>query len=487
MPNYYITTPIYYVNDVASIGHAYTTIAADVLARWHRLKGDRTFFLTGLDENSKKTTDAALKAGLSDAQRYTDDMAATWMATWKRLNISHDRFLRTTEETHKKKVQEVLQKIYDAGDIYKAQYHGLYCDGCENFMTEGELVEGKCPLHKKEPTTISEENYFFRLTKYADRILEHIAKNPRFILPLFRKNEMVSFIKEGLKDVSFSRQNLDWGIPLPWDPTQKTWVWADALINYLTGAEGGWWPADAHLLAKDILRFHCVIWPAMLLSAGYELPKQIVVHGFLTVNGEKMSKSIGNAIDPLHLADTYGVDTLRYFLLREIPFGQDGDFNEPALIARLNNELANELGNLVSRTLAMVDKYFEGVVPEGEVEGELIEQLHVEKIEKALQNYEFHVALSEIWTFVHAVNKYINDYKPWEHEARRADVLYNALEAIKVIAIMIWPFMPTTAEKIFASLGLPRLSWKDVEFGTLEPGTPISKGEILFHKIEVKA
>ena len=489
MARFYITTPIYYVNDVPTLGNAYTTIAADVLARWHRLQGDDVFFLAGLDENSQKTVKAAKDAvgvviGRESIQHYTNQMADKWKKTWTRLQISHNGFIRTTSPEHIKVVNEFFMKVHEKGDIYKGEYKGLYCESCEAFTLEKELVQGKCPYHQIVPKTISEENYFFHLSTYSDAILKHIEKNPKFIQPTSKRNEMISFLKEeGAKDVSISRPITEWGIPLPIDQQHTFWVWFDALVSYISGAPH-YWPASLHLLGKDILRFHCIIWPGMLMSAGYALPERLFAHGFLTVNGQKMSKSLGNAIDPLALAQTYGLDALRYFLIREIPFGSDGDFNETALKARLNNELANDLGNLVSRALAMVEQYFSGKIPEADVDGELVEKLDLKKIEKLMAKLELHHALEEIWVFIREVNKYINDNKPWENEKRRAEILYSTLEAIRIIGILISPFMPETAERINERLNIRSGDLSEIEFGLLQSGRKVNKGKNLFTKLE---
>jgi len=489
MAKFYVTTPIYYVNDVPHIGTAYTTIAADVLARWHRLQGDQVFFLTGLDENSQKTVKAAkdklgITIGRESIQRYTDNMAEKWKKIWTQLHISYDGFIRTTSQEHVKVVHEFFKKVYEKGDVYKGQYKGLYCEPCEAFYLERDLNDGKCPFHLTPPKMISEENYFFRLSKYQDSILKHIEKNPKFIQPISRRNEVIRFLKEeGAKDISISRPITEWGIPLPVDQQHIFWVWFDALVNYISGASS-YWPASLHLLAKDILRFHCIIWPGMLMSAGYPLPERLFVHGFLTFNGQKISKSLGNAIDPLALSQKYGLDAVRYFLMREIPFGQDGDFNETALKARLNNELADDLGNLVSRTLAMVEQYFKGKTPEADVDGELVEKLDLAKIQKFMDRLELHHALEEIWNFIHAVNSYINDNKPWENEKRRAQILYTTLEAIRIIAILISPFMPETAERINERLNIRSGDLSEIEFGLLPSGRKVNKGKNLFTKIE---
>ena len=477
MAKFYITTPIYYVNDKASIGHAYTTVLGDVLVRWNRLKGNKSFYLTGLDENSQKTVDAAKKLGVRDIKKYTDGMAKKWKDVWKKLSISNDDFIRTTEPRHKKAVEEFFDKVYKKGDIYKGKYEGLYCEGCEAFLTEKDLVNGECPLHKKKPKFISEENYFFKLTKYQDKVLNHIKKNKNFILPKTRRNEVISFLKEGVRDISISRPDVEWGIPLPIDKKHHFWVWFDALVNYISGSNKNW-PAELHLLAKDILRFHCIIWPAMLISAGYKLPKSFFVHGFLTIDGHKMSKSLGNAIDPIYLVDKYGVDPIRYYLVKFIPFGEDGNFSEEKLKDALNNELANDLGNLLSRTLTLVEKQFNGKVKKGKVDKKL--KVNLDKIDKLISKYELHLALEEIWKFIRSVNKYVNDKKPWEN--KNEDILYTLLESLRVISILLEPFIPETCGKINKQLGIAKGNLKEVKFGLVKQ-YKVKKGEILFKKI----
>ncbi len=486
MKKFFVTTPIYYINDVPSVGSAYTTIIADVIARWHRLLGEEVFYLTGLDENASKTVEAAKKQGFEDIQAYSNSMAGKWIKTWKNLNISFDRFIRTTEEQHKKVVTEFFMKVFNAGDIFKGNYKGFYCKGCEAFLMELDLVKGKCPLHKKAPEEISEENYFFKLSKYQDRLLKLIEENPEFVQPEQRRNEIINFIKSGLKDLSISRPNLEWGINVPIDSSHKIWVWFDALVNYVSGDEKKFWPADLHIVGKDIQKFHCIQWPAMLMSAGYKIPKTVYSHGFLTVNGQKMSKSLGNVVDPNYLTEIYGVDALRYFLVREIPFGQDGNFSETGIIERLNNELANDLGNLVSRVLSLIEKNGENI-PAGKASEELQKELHLEKIKQLMQSLEIHNALSEIWHFINACNKFVNEKEPWKLKGKELDnVLYSLADSIKIIAILVYPVMPSTSEKICEQLGVKLGSISDCKFNSLKAGTKISKGEILFKKLDAK-
>jgi len=484
---FYVTTPIYYVNDIPHIGHAYTTIAADILARWHRILGDKAFFLTGLDEHSIKTVQAAKEKDIKNIQEYADSMAKIWKNVWSVLNISNDDFIRTTEERHKIKVLEFFKRVFDKGDIYKGKYEGLYCDDCEQFYTEKDLENGLCPFHKKAPRKITEENYFFKLSKYQEILINHIKNNPDFIKPESRRNEVLSFIEQGLQDVSISRPNLEWGIDIPIDSKHKFWVWFDALLNYIS-ADPSKWPAEVQLMAKDIIRFHCVIWPAMLISAGYELPKTIFVHGFFTIEGQKISKSLGNIIDPIKLSEKYSVDALRYFLFREVPFGQDGDFSEKSLIQRINSELADALGNLVNRVLVLTEKKFNGFVPKSYGKSKLIDlALNVKKgVKSSMEEFQFHNALNDIWFLVNEANKYINETKPWEVEDENelGGILYNLLETLRFISILLYPFMPSTAEKIFEQIGLEKkFSFDDLEWGHLKSGTKIKRGEILFKKV----
>lgn len=441
---FFVTTPIYYVNDIPHIGHAYATFAADILARYHRQKGDSTFFLTGTDENSQKTVQSAEKAGKA-VEAYADETAKIWQSTWEKLGISNDDFIRTTESRHKKLVTKIFTKINEAGDIYKGRYVGLYCVGHEAFLKEEDLDEnGECPDHKKKPDKITEENYFFRLSKYQDRLLGHFKKNPGFVQPVERYNEVVSFIKGGLQDISVTRATQKWGITAPVDEKHVVYVWFDALINYISAGPSKW-PADLHIIGKDILRFHAVIWPAMLLSAGYELPKKVFAHGFFTINGQKISKSLGNAIDPLVIANEYGVDALRYFLFKEIPFGNDGDFSFERLKEVYNSDLANGLGNLVSRVAKLAEK--------SGLEFELTnssDKILDEEWAKALEELRFDLALRRIWLDISIVDKHIEHHTPWNQKdkTKLKTILQSEVNDLREIAQRLKPFLPETSEKI---------------------------------------
>ncbi|HSX58405.1 MAG TPA: methionine--tRNA ligase [Candidatus Saccharimonadales bacterium] len=442
---FFVTTPIYYVNDVAHIGHAYATIAADILARFHRNLGEEVFFLTGLDENSQKTVAAAEKAGKS-LEDYTNDLATKWQETWKNLAISNDDFIRTTEPRHKKIVEDFFKKVFEKGDIYKGKYEGLYCVGHEAFLRKEDLDEGGlCPDHKTKPEHLSEENYFFRLSNYQGQLLKFYQENPNFIEPKERYNEVVKFVESGLQDISVTRANQKWGISAPNDSSQVIYVWFDALINYLS-ADPGKWPADLHIIGKDILRFHAIIWPAMLLSADYPLPKKIFAHGFFTVDGVKISKSLGNSIDPVEIAKEYGNDSLRYFLFHEFPFGNDGDFSFERLREVYNSDLANGLGNLVSRVATLAQKLdLDGLkIPEKPLLDSTF-RIHLEKL-------EFLEALDYIWDKIRKVDKSIEQNKPWEtlkEDPEKAKaVVENLLRQIVEIKELIEPFLPETATKI---------------------------------------
>src|SRR3989344_4359406 len=452
---FYITTPIYYVNDKPHIGHAYTTVAADVLARLHRQVGNETFFLVGTDEHGVKIAQAAEAAGKSP-QEFVDEIAAKFSFAWDTLEISNDRFIRTTEPAHISAVEKALQFMYDKGDIYLGKYEGLYCRGCEQFKMEKDLVDGKCPDHKIVPEKMSEETYMFRLSKYQAELLEKIESDDLQISPVSRKNEIVNFYKkDGLQDISFSRKNVKWGIPLPWDKSHTTYVWADAFLNYLTGLD--WqgpkdpppalWPADIQLMSKDILRGHTTVWPAMLLSLGLAVPAKIFVHGFFTVGGEKMSKSLGNVIDPNDWAAKYGSDAGRYFLLREVPFGQDGDVSEEKLKARFNGDLANGLGNLFSRTTNMIEKYLDG-----QLEDAVRSPRDLSAASEAFYNLDFAGGLVAIWQEIAWANQLIDKSKPWElfktDPAKVKELLLNLAALLHDIALKLSPVMPETADKI---------------------------------------
>ena len=493
---YYLTTPIYYVNDVPHIGHAYTTIVADVLARYRRLKGEDVFFLTGTDENSQKNTEAAAKHGYAEIQPYLDVMSAKWQESFRALEITYDRFIRTTEADHKKAVEKFWRAVAAKGDIYEGVYEGLYCGGCEMFKTETDLVAGDCPLHKTPPKRLKEKNYFFKLSAYRDRLLAHIDANPGFIMPESRRNEVRSYVASFMEDVSISRETVKWGIPVPDDPGSVVYVWFDALINYLSGAGYGtdeekfkrFWPADLHLVGKDIIKFHCALWPAMLMSAGLPLPERVFAHGFFTVNGDKMSKSLGNVIDPVSLARQYGNDALRYFVLREIPFGGDGDFSTVRLAERYAGDLANEFGNLLHRVLSMAEKYFEGKVP-APTAGSVPQWA---AYEQGMDSLDFAAALDAVWEMLRDSNKMIDTEKPWAlaktDTAKLAQVLYTLLERLRQAAWMLLPIMPKSARGVLAQLGQPEAdksqTWQEAQvWGGLKEGAILAKGEPLFPRL----
>jgi methionyl-tRNA synthetase len=499
---FYVTTPIYYVNDKPHIGHAYTTIAADILARHHRQRGEETFFLTGVDEHATKVWRVAEEQGLG-AQEYVDKIAEAWRSLPPRLNAETDFFIRTSDEGHKTFVREFLQRIYDNGDVYEDVYAGLYCVGCEAFKTEDELVDGKCPLHNTEPEWIEEKNYFFRLSAYQDKLLELFAERPDFVQPPFRFNEVKSFVAGGLRDFSISRAGQPWGIPLPWDEGQVAYVWADALVNYLsalTFARPGedlrdaFWPEVRHLMAQDILRFHCVYWPAMLLSAGYAVPKQIFIHGYLLLDELKISKSLGNAIDPLELIDTYGADALRFWCARAVPFGQDGSASLSGIADRYQSELGNDLGNLLSRTTAMIARYRDGAIRGGPAAGSELQALIADlrdNVPRELDAFDITGAVDRIWTLVRYLNRYVTDRAPWtlakdESKAAELDqVLYDLADGLRVCAIALWAYLPETAPKILEALGQPvAFDWELVEYGRLSPTTAVDAAPPLFPRLE---
>lgn len=505
-PTFYLTTPIYYVNDVPHIGHAYTTLAADVLARYKRLKGYDVFFLTGSDEHGQKVEKAALAGGETPLE-LADRVVKRFQALWEKLGISHSDFIRTTQERHKQGVSHIFKQLMDQGDIYLGEYEDWYCTPCETFWTETQAEDGKCPDCNRPVEKLKEESYFFRMSAYGERLLAHIEANPDFIQPRSKRNEIISFLKEGLRDLSVSRTSFSWGIPVPGNDRHVIYVWFDALSNYITalgypdrsGNFGKYWPVDVHLLGKDILRFHAVYWPTFLMAAGLPLPKKVFAHGWWTVEGQKMSKSLQNVVEPNMLIDKYGVDVVRYFLLREVPFGLDGDFSHASLISRINSDLANDLGNLLSRSTAMLVKYFDGTLP---APGPLVEQdlalkakaeAMIAAVDDCMEELAFSKALQAIWEVIGAGNKYIDETTPWvlakdpANQKRLATVMYCLLEAQRLIHSLISPFMPETASKALNSLGWTgELSQDDLVWGKLSPGTPIRKAEALFPRIENK-
>jgi len=441
---FYITTPIYYPNDVPHIGHAYTTIAADILARWNKLQGKDVFFLTGTDDHGKKIANAAKKAGKTPKQ-FTDKLVPKFKSAWKKLNINYDKFIRTTDPDHQKVVQKVLQKCFDNGDIYEGEYEGLYCTGCEAYYTEKDLQDGCCPIHKKPIENLKEETYFFKLSNYQNKLLKFYEDNPNFISPKHRRQEIINRVKEGLRDLSISRASFDWGVPLPFDKSHVAYVWFDALFNYYSATQKKdkkkFWPADLHIVGKDINWFHTVYWPAFLMSAGIELPKQVYAHGWWTFNKEKISKSRGKVIGIDELIEIAGLDSARYFLFREASFGEDGDFSKEALIKRHNNELANKLGNLISRTASLAEKY--GIT---KTSNTLLKKLNLKQIEKHFEESRIDKALTEIFTFIDICNESIQSQKPWETHDKK--VLYQFVEAIRETSKLLSPFIPESAEKI---------------------------------------
>ncbi len=497
---FYVTTPIYYVNDKPHIGHAYTTIVGDVVARYYRMLGHEVAYVTGTDENSQKSVEAAEKVDRADdVQGYLDEMSGIWAKTWDDLDITNTDFIRTTEERHLKGVEKFWNVVESQGDIYKGTYIGWYCVGCEAFQKESDLEDGKCPIHKKAVKKIEEENYFFKLTKYRDALLAYINARPEFISPNSRKHEIINYIKDHMDDISISRHNAEVGIPVPGDDEHKIYVWFDALINYMTAVGYGtdddkfakYWPADLHLVGKDIIKFHCALWPAMLMAAGVPLPRRVYAHGFFTIDGTKMSKSLGNVIDPVALAGEVGNDSLRYFLLREISFGEDGDFSSQRLKDRYQTDLGNELGNLCHRVLSMTEKYCDGKIPEIPAEHD---EIPWEKYHEAMSDLKFGRLLDEVWKVIRAGNKFIEDEKPWavakENPERAQQILAHLLETLRQVAWMLLPIMPHISEGLLQQLGLDvdqelkRDFDEATDWGGMPAGTVVAKADPLFPRLD---
>ena len=505
---FYITTPIYYPSTNFHIGHCYTTIVADAIARYKRLTGYDVFYLTGTDEHGEKIQKKANEAGVTPKE-YVDKIVANAKDLWKSLDISYDKFIRTTDEEHVKCVQKIFERLYKQGDIYKGEYKGLYCTPCESFWTETQLINGKCPDCGREVHEVSEEAYFFKLSKYQDRLVKYYEENPDFIEPESRKNEMINnFIKPGLADLCVSRTSFDWGIPVTFDDKHVVYVWLDALTNYISALGylsdddslfKKYWPCDLHIVGKEIIRFHTIVWPIMLMALDLPLPKKVFGHGWLVIDGGKISKSLGNYKDPREYIDTYSVDAVRYFALREVPFGSDGSFSEEALINRTNGDLANILGNLVNRTIGMINKYFDGEVSNKgvseEIDNNLIkeaESLYI-KVENYMNKLEVPKALDSIFDLFRSLNKYIDETTPWilakddSKRDRLATVLYNLIEGIRIGTVLLRPFIPETTEKIFKQINTDNTSYDSVkEFGGYKSSTKVGIPEVLFQRIETK-
>lgn len=509
---YYITTPIYYPSDKLHIGHAYTTVAGDAIARYKRLRGFDVRYLTGTDEHGQKIERNALKAGKTP-QQFVDDIVAGIKDLWKKLDISNDDFIRTTEERHKTAVADIFDRLVQQGDIYKGEYEGWYCTPCESFFTERQLVDGNCPDCGRPVELVKEESYFFRMSKYVDRLLQYYEDNPGFIQPESRKNEMINnFIKPGLEDLAVSRATFDWGVKVKGDPKHVVYVWIDALSNYITALGYGsdneelfnrYWPADVHLVGKEIVRFHTIYWPIMLMALDLPLPKKVFGHGWLLMKGGKMSKSKGNVMDPVVLIDRYGLDATRYYLLREVPFGADGSFTPESFVQRVNSDLANDLGNLLNRTVAMIGKYFDGTIPAFKAgvtafDAEL-EQLALEtvsKVEEVMENLEFSVALSAIGAFISRTNKYIDETQPWalaKDESKQeelASVMAHLVESLRIASILLQPFLTEAPAKIWSQLGITAGEWTDWEstkqLGVIPGGTKVGKAEPIFPRLDAE-
>lgn len=506
---YYITTPIYYPSAKLHIGNTYTTVAADALARYKRLTGYDVMFLTGTDEHGQKIQRIAEEKGVTPKD-YVDEIVAGIQDLWKLMNISYDKFIRTTDDYHKKTVQKIFKQLYDQGDIYKGAYEGWYCTPCESFWTDTQAVDGKCPDCGRPVETAKEEAYFFKMSKYADRLIEYIETHPEFIQPESRKNEMLNnFLRPGLQDLCISRTTFTWGIPVEFDPDHVVYVWMDALSNYISalGFDSDndqlykkYWPCDVHLVGKDIIRFHKIYWPIFLMALGQELPKQVFGHGWLLVDGGKMSKSKGNVVDPVVLVNHFGTDAVRYYLLHEIPFGSDGNFNSEIFIKKVNSDLANDLGNLLSRTTAMVIKYFDGVIQpptdKEDIDNELINiALDMpKKVEAAINELNLPQALDEIWTLIRRANKYIDETTPWilakdeDKKARLGTVLYNLIEALRFASVAVSSFLPETGTKIQEQLKVDVATWDSISaFDGTQAGVTLEKGDVIFPRIDVEA